>query len=119
MQKAIFTIGCLFCCLFLFGGCKSYKTTDLKFQEYKDVIYNKYGYDIGRYKEQLIGGRADNRDITKYDLDQLLLGMKVESEHTNDKAKALEITMDHLEEIPDYYTRLLKLEKEYEKETRE
>jgi hypothetical protein len=29
--------------------------------------------------------------------------------------KALEITMDHLEEIPDYYSRLEVMEKEYEK----
>jgi hypothetical protein len=32
---------------------------------------------------------------------------------------ALEITMDHLEEIPDYYTRLIEMEEEAEEEMEE
>jgi gamma-glutamylcyclotransferase (GGCT)/AIG2-like uncharacterized protein YtfP len=43
------------------------------------------------------------------------MGMRVEMEHTDDKYIALEIVLDHLAEFPDYYTRLLKMEKEAEK----
>jgi hypothetical protein len=68
------------------------------------------------------GGKADNmttKDIAdKFDVaeskieHELRMGKKVEREHTNDTSKATEIVMDHLSEIPDYYTRLAKMEKE-------
>ncbi len=46
---------------------------------------------------------------------QLEKGKKVELEHTDDDQKAEEIAMDHLEEMPDYYDRLDKMEKGAEK----
>lgn len=46
---------------------------------------------------------------------QLAMGKKIEHEHTSNMAKATEIAMDHLSEFPDYYTRLIKMEKEAEK----
>ena len=71
---------------------------------------------------KLKGGKADNmtiKDIAdKFDVaeskieHELRIGKKVEHEHTNDTSKATEIAMDHLSEIPDYYTRLAKMEKE-------
>ncbi len=42
---------------------------------------------------------------------QLTKGIKVEHEHTNSKAIAREIALDHLSEFPDYYDRLEKAEK--------
>lgn len=45
-------------------------------------------------------------------LDQIEKGIKVEREHTTDKAEARLIAMDHLVELPDYYTRLDKMEEE-------
>lgn len=42
---------------------------------------------------------------------QLKMGVDVETEHTNNKKKAEKIALDHLEEIPDYYTKLKKMEK--------
>ena len=33
-------------------------------------------------------------------------------EHTNDRMKATEIATDHVSEIPDYYTRLEKMERD-------
>jgi len=114
--KAINLTLMFLCCLFLLLGCKSKKTAEKKFEGYRVAIQEQYGIDIQGRKEQLMGGEADNTDITKYDLNQILLGIKVESEHTTDKYLALEITMDHLEEIPDYYDRLLKMEEEYEEE---
>jgi len=43
---------------------------------------------------------------------QVEMGKKVEMEHTKDKDLAEKIAMDHLWEIPDYYTRLKKMEKQ-------
>jgi len=42
---------------------------------------------------------------------QLSKGIKVELEHTGDLAIAREIALDHLNEFPDYYDRLEKVEK--------
>lgn len=47
---------------------------------------------------------------TKEILKQLGMGIKVEYEHTKDKALSREIALDHLNEFPDYYTRLDKME---------
>jgi hypothetical protein len=68
------------------------------------------------------GGKADKlslEDISKkfdYPLEelkkQLDMGKEVELEHTKDKSLAQDIAMDHLSEIPDYYTRLEKMESE-------
>jgi len=41
---------------------------------------------------------------------QLSKGIKVELEHTGDIAMAREIALDHLDEFPDYYDRLEKVE---------
>lgn len=38
--------------------------------------------------------------------DQLKTGVKIEMEHTDDPFTAMEIALDHLGEMPDYYTRL-------------
>jgi hypothetical protein len=77
------------------------------------------GIDIKKYREKLKGGRADGKDITRYELSELLMGIKVEQEHTTDKYTALEITTDHLEEFPDYYSRLEDLEEEAEQDWKE
>ena len=47
---------------------------------------------------------------TKYLLSQLQAGIKIELEHTSDKKVAKEIALDHLNELPDYYKRLEKIE---------
>lgn len=77
-------------------------------------------------KDFLKGGKADKlsvEDIAKkhnVSVDkieaQIKMGKKVEIEHVKEKELAKEIAMDHLEEIPDYYTRLTKMEKEAKKE---
>jgi len=87
-----------------------------KFEEYRAAIQKAHGIDIRNFKQKLKGGRADAHKITDFDLDQLIMGIKVEQEHTTDKYTALEISMDHLEEIPDYYTRLHEMEETAEAE---
>ena len=62
------------------------------------------------------GGKADDEHISKFNSQQIMIGMGIEMEHTDDPKIALEITMDHLTEIPDYYTRLDKMEKEADAE---
>jgi hypothetical protein len=75
---------------------------------------------------KLEGGLADNKSLVQiakkhnaknyYHIDdmvkslkkQLEMGMKVETEHTDDKDKAKEIALDHLWEDPKYYTKLKK-----------
>jgi hypothetical protein len=47
-----------------------------------------------------------------YDPEQIKMGIKVEMEHTTNPIISEKIAWDHLAEIPDYYTRLAKMEKE-------
>jgi len=64
----------------------------------------------------------------KFDVDQFKIGMEVELEHGTIKTKTNisndhllttgKIALAHLNEIPDYFTRLLKMEKEAKKQTR-
>jgi Protein of unknown function (DUF5661) len=82
------------------------------FQHYRQAIKAAYQIDIKSFKDTLWGGMADGKAVTTYDLQQLLTGIKFEMEHSNDPFIALEIAMDHLERIPDYYSRLDRLERE-------
>lgn len=65
-----------------------------------------------KFGDLLEGGLADDSDLIEYDRDQLITGMWVEYEHTNDSFKALEIATDHLEEHPRYYDYLEEMENE-------
>ena len=47
---------------------------------------------------------------------QLKIGVPIEHEHTKDKMLATKIALHHLGEIPDYYTRLKKMEASSKKE---
>lgn len=47
---------------------------------------------------------------------QLKMGIPIEHEHTKDKDLATDIALQHLDEIPDYYTRLKKMESNAKKE---
>jgi hypothetical protein len=47
---------------------------------------------------------------------QLEMGIPIEHEHTRDKTLATDIALQHLDEIPDYYTRLKKMEASAKKE---
>jgi hypothetical protein len=57
----------------------------------------------------LSGGKSKDFKGT-YDPTQLKMGMKVELEHTGSSLIAEKIAKDHLAEIPDYYSRLEKME---------
>lgn len=53
----------------------------------------------------------DPRPDSDYDPEQLKMGIEVEKEHTDDPAVAKKIAKDHLEEIFQYYTHLIEMEK--------
>jgi len=77
-------------------------------------------------EDKIKGGKADKLSIEdiakKHDVSiksikaQIEMGKKIELEHVDDEDLAEEISMDHLDEIPDYYTRLKEMEKEAKKE---
>ena len=61
-------------------------------------------------------------DFNEYNLEEFRMGLSVELEHgsvdpetnvtNDDEIMTAKITWAHLKEIPDYYTRLLQMEKE-------
>ena len=50
---------------------------------------------------------------SKFDPEQLAIGIKVETEHTDDQEMAKQIAKAHLIEDELYYTHLLEMEKKY------
>jgi hypothetical protein len=62
--------------------------------------------------DKVPGGKGDEAKEADVDPDQLSKGTEIELEHTNDRALAKEIAIDHLMEFPDYYDRLEKMEQD-------
>lgn len=81
------------------------RLSNYMFTEMSKLAFMKKAVDT------LAGGKADGKPDTEFPKDQLSMGQRVEHEHTDNAALAREIARDHLEEIPDYYTRLHKMEK--------
>ena len=64
--------------------------------------------DVRTYTPQEI---AQKHDVpVQAIMKQLQMGIEVEYEHTKNKDAATEIALDHILELPDYYTRLAKME---------
>ena len=82
------------------------KTDRVKFLILKlaNIFLNKF----------LSAGLAYKEGITRNDVDpkELEMGIGVEYEHTISKFISKRIALDHLAEIPDYYTRLKRMEEE-------
>ncbi len=66
--------------------------------------------------ERLHGGKGDGRKISDFDPIQVLKGIQVEREHSNNIDEIIEVVLDHLQEFRDYYSRLEKMEQEAKKE---
>lgn len=68
--------------------------------------------DESKVNETEKGGLAKKagKKPEDFDKEQMAAGTKVETEHTDDPAKAQQIAMDHLTEDPQYYTKLKKME---------
>jgi Protein of unknown function (DUF5661) len=101
---------------FTSGQVRQNQKVDGKFEAYRTAIKNSYQIDIVEFKDQVPGGMADGKPITNYDIAQLLEGIKTERDHTRDNLLALELAMDHLEHIPDYYTHLTRMEQQCDSE---
>jgi hypothetical protein len=86
------------------------QSIEVKYEEYRRAIRDRHQIDIKDFKEKLKGGMADGKQVIDYDLKQLIDGIRWEGEHSTDKFLALELAMDHLQGIPDYYTRLSRME---------
>lgn len=54
--------------------------------------------------EKLQGGLGDEATPQDFDTEQVVMGLRVEMEHSDDPTVALEIVLDHLTEDPEYYT---------------
>lgn len=82
--------------------------------EVKEVIYSILSSFLNK-------GKYNRTKTVKIDPKELNLGIKVEMEHTSDRAIAERIARDHLAEMPGtgkndgYYSLLIKMEKRYEK----
>lgn len=64
------------------------------------------------YVDFYMNGRAKDKGISEEDVDkkELSKGIEVESEHTPNEEMAKRIALDHLAEMPDYYTKLAQME---------
>jgi hypothetical protein len=93
-------------------GKKKYHTKKVKLSEEDDNIsfdpeddeIEQLSLDKEESGEELQGGEGDDKSPMDFDPNQILMGLKVEMEHSDDPMQALEITMDHLSEDPEYYT---------------
>lgn len=59
-----------------------------------------------KLKDLVPGGKGDKTLTKDVDPKQLVMGIKVEMEHTNNREEAEEIAKDHLTEDPKYYSKL-------------
>lgn len=73
----------------------------------KDFLEEDFGVPTPTPEQVAIKHKV-SLDKIFYELD---LGIKIEMEHTENVDMAAEIALDHLNEMPDYYTRLLAMER--------
>lgn len=81
-------------------------------KSYEEIARQLFEYIIQEYEDNLKGGFADQKIPSDFDKEQLFKGFQIEMEHTDNPMLAIEISMDHLTEISDYYDHLEQMEKE-------
>jgi len=94
-----------------------------KIKDHRDIhsLAEKLGLDPPELEEKAYAllqsfwsnGRANKKGFNFSDADpkEVKMGIEVEYEHTDNKYMAYRIAIDHLAEMPDYYTELAKMEK--------
>jgi hypothetical protein len=80
-------------------------------REFKNAAMSSGVADLKRIRFSESSKKLTEKDIADlHDVDlkdikkELSIGTKIEMEHTDDKEEAKKIAMDHIKEIPDYYT---------------
>lgn len=69
---------------------------------------------IGEFIKDTIVLKDPKKSFDEYDQKELSMGIKIEMEHTDDSEIAKIIACNHLDEFPNYYTELKKMEKDLE-----
>lgn len=72
-----------------------------------NIITDFTDFGNRKWKDKLSGGKADDKKPEDFDPDDIAIGTAVQREHTNNPDIATEISMDHLEEDPEYYNKLI------------
>lgn len=95
-------------------------------EEYDMYVCHKCGNDnskkLKETKSKLTKVPTKKEIANKFKIDsseldkEIQMGIEIELEHTESKEMAEKIAMQHLIELPDYYTRLKKVEKKGEEE---
>lgn len=67
---------------------------------------NLIAWNSEEHSDRIPGGLADQMAPSQFVDSDLIDGIKIEMEHTNDLYIAREIAMDHLAEDPNYYKKL-------------
>ena len=62
-------------------------------------------------KSKVLCKKIYKKAVQKYGTREVNLGIKIEKEHGGDFCKSLKVTMDHLDEYPNYNSQLIKFEK--------
>ena len=78
------------------------KTRGISHEPESDEI-EKIAQDKEEAGEMIAGGKGEGKSPLEFTPDQILKGMKVEMEHSDDPMVSLEIVLDHLTEDPEYY----------------
>ena len=84
-------------------GCDALESTgDVELPNNADDV-EKIAKEKEEMGDVLHGGLGDDKSPLDFDTEQIIRGMKVEMEHTNNPLIAVEIVLDHLSEDPSYY----------------
>ncbi len=82
------------------------------FSKKKNIDSHNLEGIIYRILSSLIHLKGSDKQDSDFDPNELKIGLDIEQEHHEHDMIAKNIAKAHLEEIPDYYTRLVKMEKE-------
>lgn len=83
-----------------------------KFAEKLNIDPSEIETKIYRILSSFLAGGKSGGKKNQVDMNELKQGIQVETEHTGNSRLAEKIARDHLSEIPDYYSRLAKMEAE-------
>lgn len=101
--------------MLLFSSAEEAKSAYLKQYDRPEFFGSMEETDINTFKEKALAKKNHGKRLVIkksaqhiFGVDpELVVGMLVEKEHTDDPEEARKIAMDHISEHPDYYTKLI------------